>query len=285
MARKRQLDPDIWISEQVITLPVEARLLFIGMISHADDAGRLRGSALALKVTIFPSDSYSIEQIQEWRDAIIKNQLAVWYESEGWEYLWLPTFLKYQYMTRISPSKLPPPPSLTSPDSVVINNALTIQQQDDTGAPTTEQHLYGIGIGIGIGNGISNGVGGVGETEQASSVLVEPPTDHSNGDEMEADPLIEELYGILAGTKGWPKQTQATLTKLEDTINDRLGLNYLLEFKKFREYWNTRKLQKPWLALMNWLEKAKAGKEVQQNGRTRNRDLPKHYTDPPRYDD
>jgi len=288
MARKRQIDPDIWVSEQVITLPVEARLLFIGMISHADDAGRLRGSALSLKVTVFPSDTYGVDQIQEWRDAIVKKRLAVWYESEGWEYLWLPTFLKYQYMTRISPSKLPSPPSLPPQDSHVNNNALTTPPQGDNEGVTTAQHLYGDGVGGGVGNGIGIGIGIVEaapEIETSSPVITESPPGHSNGDEKDTDPLIEELYGILAGTTGWPKATEANIAKLQDACNDYGGLNYLLEFKKFREYWNSRKkLQRPWSALLNWLERAKAGKEAKHAG-TRNRDLPTRteYTPSPDY--
>ncbi len=142
MARKRQIDPDIWTSEQVISLQVEARLLFIGMISQADDEGRLKGSPLSLKVSIFPADKYDLDKIKLWRDAVVKSTLAICYEKDGIEYLSLPNFNKYQYMTKRFPSKLP------SPDSscVVVNDELIIG----------ERQLYGIGIGIGIevGNGI-----------------------------------------------------------------------------------------------------------------------------------
>lgn len=109
MARKRQIDPDFWTSEQVISLPVEARLLFIGMISHADDEGRLKGSVLSLRINIFPTDNFSNEQIEQWRDKITEGGLAKYYKVDGMEYLWLPTFQKYQYMTKSYPSKLPPP--------------------------------------------------------------------------------------------------------------------------------------------------------------------------------
>lgn len=93
----------------------------------------------------------------------------------------------------------------------------------------------------------------------------------------------DELYGILEGTKGFPKYTQENLWKLEDVMKDYPGLNYLLEFKKFREYWNSekRKLKRPWLALRNWLGKAK-----EQSGKAKDRGLPnrKGYTEI-KYDD
>ena len=137
MPRKRQIDPDIWTSEQVIALSIEARLMFIGMISHGDDEGRLKGSPLSLKVSIFPADAYSLEQVKQWRDEVVANGLAIHYENGGFEYLWLPTFHKYQYMTKTFPSKLPPPPS-------EVNNKLI------TNTKPVSNELHGIGIGIGI---------------------------------------------------------------------------------------------------------------------------------------
>lgn len=123
MPRKRQIDPDIWKSEQVVDLPIEARLLFIGMISQADDEGRLKGSAFALKMSIFPADSYKLEMVKRWRNAIINNHLVALYQFNGTEYLWIPNFKKHQYMTKSFPSKLPEPPI------EVINQVLTDYQQ------------------------------------------------------------------------------------------------------------------------------------------------------------
>jgi len=91
----------------------------------------------------------------------------------------------------------------------------------------------------------------------------------------------KDLYKILEGTKGFPVYSQENVWKLEDVVSDYPEVKYLLEFKKFREYWNTRKLKRPWLALRNWLGRAKEG-----NGKVRNtRDLPEKYTDSPDYPD
>jgi len=95
----------------------------------------------------------------------------------------------------------------------------------------------------------------------------------------------DELYKILEGTKGFPKYTQENIWKLEDVMKDYPGLNYLLEFKKFREYWNTRQLKRPFLALRNWLGKAK--ERDGQTGKTKSRGLParESYTRGPDYGD
>jgi len=79
----------------------------------------------------------------------------------------------------------------------------------------------------------------------------------------------KDLYEILEATKGFPKYTQENVWKLEDVMKDYPGLNYLLEFKKFREYWNSRQLKRPFLALRNWLGRAK-----ENSGKTKGRGLP-----------
>jgi DnaD/phage-associated family protein len=124
MARKRQLDPGIWTSEQFMRLKSpNARLLFIGMITQADDEGRLRGGPLYLKSTIFPSDHVSLTMVKEWRDKIVGLGLCCLYTVEGNEYLWLPQFQKHQYMTKRFRSTLPSPPIQ------VNNHGITDTQQ------------------------------------------------------------------------------------------------------------------------------------------------------------
>ena len=86
-----------------------------------------------------------------------------------------------------------------------------------------------------------------------------------------------DLYKILEGTKGFPKYSQENIWKLEDVIKDYPGVNYLLEFKKFKEYWNTRQLKRPWLTLRNWLDK-------ERDGKAKERRLPKTYTESPNDD-
>ena len=58
MARRRMIDPEIWTSEDFNNLIPVHRLLFVGLISHADDEGRhtLR-TPKTLKAKIFPFDN------------------------------------------------------------------------------------------------------------------------------------------------------------------------------------------------------------------------------------
>ena len=109
MARKRMIDPGIWTSEQVNNLSRDARLLFIGLFSNADDKGRLKGSTRYLKAIIFPYDNLDVDEIKSWLDEIISQQLVIQYNVNGDDYITLPNFLKHQTINRPSESKLPAP--------------------------------------------------------------------------------------------------------------------------------------------------------------------------------
>ena len=112
------------------------------MISNADDEGRLKGGAQYLKMIIFPGDAYTAKDLTKWKEEIISQKLVQSYNTNGSEYLYLPTFKQHQYMTKKFDSKLPTPP--------VNNELITDTQQGDN-------ELHGIGIGIGIDN--EDGIG------------------------------------------------------------------------------------------------------------------------------
>lgn len=80
MARIRSIKPSIWIDERFIGLSREARLLCIGMISHADDEGRLLATAVRLAGDIFPADDLKPAQVLKWRTEIQQAGLIEVYE-------------------------------------------------------------------------------------------------------------------------------------------------------------------------------------------------------------
>lgn len=64
MARRRMIDPAIWTNRKFLRLSYFERLLFVGLVSQADDEGRLWNDGLALKAGIFPADSLPLEQVE-----------------------------------------------------------------------------------------------------------------------------------------------------------------------------------------------------------------------------
>ena len=65
MARIRTIKPEFWQDEKLAPLESIHRLVFLGLISHADDAGRLVDNIKALDGMIFPStDDSSRESLE-----------------------------------------------------------------------------------------------------------------------------------------------------------------------------------------------------------------------------
>ena len=56
MARKRMLSPEFWTDEKLGDCTRDERLLFMGLISQADDEGRGQGNPKLVKALVFPYD-------------------------------------------------------------------------------------------------------------------------------------------------------------------------------------------------------------------------------------
>ena len=127
MARKRMISPEIWESQSFGELSMLAKILFIGMISQADDDGKGVLSAQLLKSRILPYDEMRIADIDKALREIghkpsvytdgdkareeAGHKLSVtYYEVSGKRYYCFDNWHKWQTINRPIPSKLPNPP-------------------------------------------------------------------------------------------------------------------------------------------------------------------------------
>src|SRR5688572_7780594 len=109
MTRIRTLKPEIWLSHQLMNLSHGARLLFIGLITQADDDGRGSADPRRLKASIFPGDDLTASQISAWLAEIASQGLARCYPANGHGQLYcLPTWSAHQKIDRPTPSRYPP---------------------------------------------------------------------------------------------------------------------------------------------------------------------------------
>jgi hypothetical protein len=93
MARARNIKPGFFRNADLAELPVEARLLFIGLWTIADREGRLKDRPKQIKMEIFPADNYDCNDlIQQIADA----GMLVRYEHGGARYLQITNFTKHQ---------------------------------------------------------------------------------------------------------------------------------------------------------------------------------------------
>src|SRR5579862_7498417 len=112
LARIRSIKPEIWLSPQVMNLSHGARLLFIGLITQADDEGRGSADPRRLKAAIFGGDdAVTTTTVAEWLAQISGQGLATFYDGNGHGSLYsLPTFRDHQYVSHPKNSGYPAPP-------------------------------------------------------------------------------------------------------------------------------------------------------------------------------
>ena len=109
MARKRMIDPLIWESEQVMSLNSDAFKLYIYLINHADDEGRMVISYSMIKSRCFPvKNKITTKRVEQHILDMANDQLIFLYTDDVRIYLQHPNWLKYQTINHSTPSKLPP---------------------------------------------------------------------------------------------------------------------------------------------------------------------------------
>lgn len=108
--RIRSVKPEFFGDEKVCALSRDARYLAVGLITLADDRGRLRDRPLEILGTLFPEEQVSIAQIRKWLGEIVHQGLALRYMTGEHSYLWLPQFMRHQVVDKPTESELPPHP-------------------------------------------------------------------------------------------------------------------------------------------------------------------------------
>lgn len=113
MARGRFIKPEFWKDEDLAQVSFPARLLFVGLWSLADRAGRLEDRPLRIKAEIFPYDSLDLEALlaELARTKVHGNgAFIVRYESNGKRVIQIANFERHQKCHPREPeSELPGP--------------------------------------------------------------------------------------------------------------------------------------------------------------------------------
>ncbi len=107
MARKRMVDPEFWLDEEITSLGFEFRLFYIGTWNFADDYGVVENSAKKLKAQVFPYDDVDCEPMIT---KLIKLGKFIEFEAEGKKWLFIKKFLKYQRVDKPSRNRNPETP-------------------------------------------------------------------------------------------------------------------------------------------------------------------------------
>ncbi len=107
MARIRSIKPDFWSSEDVISVSRNARLLFIGLWTFADDLGNGPAGPKGLKVKIFPGDQdVSQGKLEKWLYELESQGLVRIYSVDDKQYYHVTTW-EHQRIDKPQPAKHP----------------------------------------------------------------------------------------------------------------------------------------------------------------------------------
>ena len=93
MARARNIKPSFFLNEDIVELPYEARLLFIGLWTLADREGRLENRPKKIKMSLFPADDINVlEQLSN----ISKYGFIKLYNVNNIDVIQIENFAKHQ---------------------------------------------------------------------------------------------------------------------------------------------------------------------------------------------
>jgi hypothetical protein len=113
MARMRTVKPEFFDDEELaIGTSRDARLLYIGLWTQADEHSRVRGNPNWIKGQVYPYDEdITAAVVDVLIDELVSLGKVVRYTSGGASYLYLRRLARHQRLdTAKVPSRLPPPP-------------------------------------------------------------------------------------------------------------------------------------------------------------------------------
>lgn len=107
--RIRTLKPETWHDEKIGRVSRDARLLFVGLITLADDDGRFRSLPSMVLGHIYPYDKDAPRKLEKWMRELTDEDLVVIYEQAGIQYGAIPTFRRHQRISHPKDSLIPAP--------------------------------------------------------------------------------------------------------------------------------------------------------------------------------
>lgn len=103
------MKPEIHQDEAVGELSDSAFRLFIGLITQADDAGRLKGNPRLIGAQVWPYQPKAEEEVDEWLAELDRAGLILRYAHAGRPYICLPSWNEHQRVDNAGRSRIPEP--------------------------------------------------------------------------------------------------------------------------------------------------------------------------------
>lgn len=112
MARIRSIKPELHSSRSLASCSRDARWVFVGLFTLADDEGRLHDLPKQIAGALFPhEDDVTASMVAGWIDELVQADCVRRYEIDGRRYLHLPGWRDHQKISKATPSRIPDPPA------------------------------------------------------------------------------------------------------------------------------------------------------------------------------
>ncbi|MFI7644146.1 hypothetical protein [Nonomuraea sp. NPDC049400] len=140
MARIRSIKPDFFTSEKIASLPLSARLLFIGLWTHVDDNGVTPDNEKLINAAIWPLEEDPLESLRRTREDLARLSTAgliVRYQAGGKALLFVLNWDEHQKVSH------PAKPRYTRPTPEQIRASFDVLTSNNDEIP--ESHAEGSG--------------------------------------------------------------------------------------------------------------------------------------------
>lgn len=209
---------EFWLDEKIGSLPPEARLLYIGTWSLADDNGVLRGNPAYIRSQLFAYDEeVTVADVRRWIDMLTAGRMLVPFTHSGERYLLVRRFRDHQKIdARYATELIPFAEVEAALAEAETANALTDNTPRETRVNHTcttrephVKHALGVGVGVGVIEGVDTHTlpvdtmkGGVGEN--AANVEVDAAGGVEAPDAVDED---DDWYGVVEVSPSQPVPT------------------------------------------------------------------------------
>lgn len=98
--RIRSIRPEFYDDKKIAKISIQARFMYIGLISFADDNGNVCIDPAWLRSRVFPREDVSLADITTWVNELIDKKFIAPYEANGDLHATIRNFLKHQKINR-----------------------------------------------------------------------------------------------------------------------------------------------------------------------------------------
>ena len=133
MARIRTIKPEFFTSLTIASLPISARLTFIGLWTHVDDEGRCVDDARLVKAAVWPLDDVTAADVEQDLKALDESSLITRYMLGERSYMAITNWREHQRIDRATKSKLPAPPEAMQLEETAAGTPPAGRQPAETG--------------------------------------------------------------------------------------------------------------------------------------------------------